>query len=73
MDIQITEISKRDGWFSDASELIGKKIVAHDLKPIALFEGWYGGAVQFEEAPISEMPNKTGFFFQGVKYKPWTS
>jgi hypothetical protein len=72
MDIQITEISPRDGWFSDMAELVGKKIIAHNLHRTSDLE-WYGGAVQFKEPPISEMPNKIGFFFSGVKYKPWTS
>ncbi len=54
-------------------ELIGKKIIAHDLRPHHLFTGWHGGAVVFEEASISEIPRKTQYFFQGVKYKPWTS
>jgi hypothetical protein len=73
MDIQITEIHEHDGWFSDTAKLIGKKIISHNLKPIHLSAGWHGGAVVFEEAPIAELPTKTEYFFEGVKYKPWRS
>jgi hypothetical protein len=72
MDIQITEIRSDDGWFYDVEELSNKRIILHDLRSPSE-NGWYSGAVVFGKAPLSEMPNKTDFFFQGVKYKPWTS
>lgn len=66
MDIIITEIHPRDGWFPNKAELMGKKATVlagmheHD-------NGWYGGLVTFHEPPIAGWGKSYTFF--KVRYR----